>query len=98
MILIQTDAPSSGPRPVVRVVNPAGRRVLNIRKLPESKSTFPVRGGIPALYGPCPVEFGVAARHEIGMEIGDVPVSVGVDGRVARVRLKLHDLFELIVR
>src|SRR5712691_10517116 len=44
-----------------------------------------------------PIESGVALRNEVGVEVGDRAVGVGVDRVVGRVGVQLHRLLERLV-
>ncbi len=56
-----------------------------------------VRRRVAAVNGLCPVEFRVTPRHIVNVEIGDVAVGVGVERRIGRICLQLHDLLELVI-
>src|ERR1041385_8147002 len=58
---------------------------------------MPISFGITAVDGLGPVEFRIAARNEVAMKIGDVPVTISEDRIVRRVRVQLHRLAELSV-
>ena len=85
------------PRPVVRVVEPAVGRIQQTGRLVDRQHAGPLRRGIAAVHRFGPVESDVAPRNEVGMEVGDGAVGVGVDRVVRRVGVQLHRLLERLV-
>ena len=76
-------------------MNPTGGGIKEADSLVDGVETLPFGGGVGAVHGLLPIEFGIAARGEVAVEVGDVAVSIGVDGVVGRVGAELHHLGEL---
>ena len=87
----------SRPWPVVRVVKPAVGRIHQAGRLVDRQHAFPLRCGIAAVHWFGPIESGVALRNEVGVEVGDGAVGVGVDRVVRRVGMQLHRFLERLV-
>ena len=58
---------------------------------------LPVGGRVAAVNGLVEIEARIAARDEIAVEIGNIPIGVGIDGVVGRVRAQIHHLAEALV-
>ncbi|MCG3162546.1 MAG: hypothetical protein JMDDDDMK_03813 [Acidobacteria bacterium] len=71
------------PRPVVGVVEPAARRIQQVRRLVHRQQAAPIGRRIAAIHRLCPIEFGIALRNKVAVKISDGAVGVGVD-RVVR--------------
>ena len=84
--------PAGRPRPVVGVLDPPARRVHDVRAVLDAVDSVPLGRGVAAVNRPRPVEPVVPPGHELRVEVGDVPVGVGVDRVVRRVGVQLHHL------
>ena len=85
------------PRPVVRVVQPAVRRIEQVWRFVGRHQGFPFGRRVGAVDRLRPVEAAVALRDEVGMEVTDVAVGVRVDRIVRRVRMQFHRVAKLFV-
>ncbi len=83
-------------REVVRVVGPARLRVDHVRALRHAVHTLPVGRRVAAVDRTRPVEARVAARDEVRMQVGDIPLGVGEQRVVRGVRVQLHHLQVLL--
>ena len=88
--LFRTARAGRGPRPVVRVVEPAARGIVQSRRLVDREDAVPFRGGIAAVDRSRPVQLRIALRDEVGVEVRDRAIGVGIDGVVRRVGVQLH--------
>src|SRR5688500_4859078 len=79
----RTVLPGSGIRPVIGVLDPAGRRVVEKGRFVESVEAAPIGCRIAAVNGPRVIEAIVATRNELRVEVSDVAVCIGID-RVVR--------------
>ena len=82
-------------RIVVGVVDPPVRRVHHVRRFVERQHAVPLGGGVGAVHGLGPVELRIALGNEVGVEVGDVAVGVGIERVVGRVGVRLHHLLVL---
>src|SRR5260370_22881662 len=65
VFLIGAARPGGGPRPIVRVVEPATFRIQEVRCFVDRKKFVPLRGGIAPVDRLRPVKLGIAFRNEI---------------------------------
>ena len=61
-----------------------------MRRFLDGEQTLPLGCRVTSIDRLGEVEARVAAGNEIAVKVGDVPIRIGIDGVVRRVRLQLH--------
>ena len=77
-------------RPVIGVLDPADGRIEQRDRFRHRVQTFPLGRRVAAVDGFPPVEFRVAPRQEVAVEVCDGAVGVGVHGVVRRIGPQVH--------
>src|SRR3954466_4540885 len=90
--LPQTTRTRTRPRPIVGVVQPATRRVQKMGSLVYVVQSLPIRRRVRAIHWLREIERLIPAWNEVAVEVRDVPIRIGIDRIVGRVRLELHRL------
>jgi hypothetical protein len=96
-VRVRAIRPGCRPRPVIRVVQPATLRILQLWDVRKRVQSLPFRRWIATIHRLHPIESSIPHGNIIAMEVRDSSVCIRIHSVVRGVSLQFHGATEIVV-